>query len=186
MGVKVIDKAGQKEVEVSSAEAQQAILDGRAVLPAGKVQVRRGNATGDVDADKLSTALSEGWQLADRDEVQAATIRREESDVASSILGGAEAALAGATLGGSTWLEANLLGADEERMRARREGLGTLATAAEVGGALAPALLSGGASLGATGARAGLAARAARALPSGAVTRGGALVERGLGAAVAE
>jgi hypothetical protein len=185
MGVKVIDKQGQQEVEVSSGEAQEAILDGRAVLPTGKVKVRAaGNRTGTVDADKLNEALAEGWQLADDDEVAAATIRREESDLGSSIAGGIEAGLAGATLGASTWAEANLLGVDPERMRARREGLGTLSTGLEVAGALAPALMSGGASLGATGARAGLAARAAAASPAGALARAGAGVERGLGAAL--
>jgi hypothetical protein len=187
MGVKVIDKAGQKEVEVSSTEAQQAILDGRAALPAGKVKVRAaGNRTGTVDADKLGEALAEGWQIADEAEVAQATIRREESDLGSSIAGGIEAGLAGATLGASTWAEAELLGMDPERMRARREGLGSLSTGLEVAGALAPAVLSGGASLGAAGTRAGLAARAAAASPAGALARGGALAERGLGAALAE
>jgi hypothetical protein len=185
MGVKVIDKQGQKEVEVSSGEAQEAILDGRAVLPTGKVKVKgQGNRTGTVDASELPKAIAEGWQLADDDEVAQATIRREESDLGSSIAGGIEAGLAGATLGASTWAEANLLGVDPERMRARREGLGTLSTGLEVAGALAPALMSGGASLGATGSRAGLAARAAAASPAGRVASVGLGVERGLGAAL--
>jgi hypothetical protein len=187
MGVKVIDKAGQKEVDVSSSDAQQAVLDGRAVLPDGKVRVRDGNRTGTVDASKLGEALAEGWQLADEEEVAQATIRREESDLASTLGGVLESGLAGATLGGSTWLEANVLGMDPERMRARREMAGSLSTAAELAGALAPALVTGGGSAAVQGgARAGLATRAALATPAGAMARAGAGIERGLVGALGE
>lgn len=179
MPVKVIDKTAQAETEVSSSEAQAGLLDGRYALPAGKVKVRtRDNRTGSVSADQLPTALAEGWQLADEEEVAESTILRQESDIASQAIGGVESVLAGATLGLSTAVEAGL-GVDEDRMRARREGLGRVGTALEIGGAIAPTLLTGGAGAGASGAR-GLAALT----PAGALARGGAAVERGLARAL--
>lgn len=187
MGVRVIDRESQQEVEISSAELQQDIEQGagRFVIPAGALKVvREGNRTGTVSAENAAQALAEGWRLADDEEHAAATIRREESDLGSQFEGAAEATLAGATFGLSTQLDA-ALGDDPERMRARREGLGGLGTALEIGGALAPALITGGGSLAASGTRAGVAGRAALATPAGATARLGLGVERGLGAALA-
>src|SRR5690606_5224371 len=187
MPVKVIDKASQQEVEVSSQEAQAGIARGDFVLPAGKVKViREGNRTGTVDAAKLGDALAQGWRMADDEEGAAAALKREESDIGSSIRGALEAGASGLTLGLST-AAMEALGADPERMRARREGLGGLGIAAEIAGALAPALVTGGGSLGArAGAEAGLVARGLRATPAGLVERAGAAVERRLGLGLAE
>lgn len=183
MAIKLIDKATQKEIAVSSDEAQAGLQRGDYVLPSGDVRVVQGNRTSTVAAGELADAIGHGWKLADDEEVAAATLRREESDLSSKALGGLEATLAGATLGGSTYLE-DALGVDPERMRARREGLGGLGSALELGGALVPGLLTGGTAT-AAGAARGLGARALAATPAGALARTGARLEAGLGRSLA-
>lgn len=183
MAIKLIDKASQKEIEVSSDEAQAGLQRGEYVLPTGDVRVVQGNRTSTIGAGELADAIGHGWKLADDEEVAAATLRREESDLASQALGAVESVAAGATLGGSTYLE-SALGADPERMRARREGLGGLSSALELGGALVPGLLTGGSAT-AAGAARGLGARALAATPAGALARTGARIEAGLGRSLA-
>lgn len=184
MAKKVIDKATQSEVEVGSREAQDAVLRGQAVLTEPTQTVIRGDQVMELPTDRLAEAVDRGWALADEEEVRSTLIQRDETDLGSSLLGGAESALAGATLGGSTWLEA-ALGADPERMRARREGLGGLGSALEVAGAIAPALVTGGGSAAAGAARGATGlGRAALATPAGAVARVGLGAERLAGAAL--
>lgn len=168
MGIKVIDKASGKELELSSAEATEAWRAGAVTLVDGRVKIRRENETGTIDAAELPNAESAGWSLADEDEVAAATIRREESDLASSALGVGEGLAAGATLGLST-LAQEYLGGDPERMAARREGLGGWGEVLPIAGAVIPALATGGT---------GLAARALGATPAGMLARGGAAAAR--------
>lgn len=183
MAIKVIDQRTQQEVEVSSSEAQRGILQGDYAVPAGTLTVAKGEQVGDVDAADLVTAIGQGARIVDPDEARQIDLHREETDIGSTALAAAEAAGRGVTLGGIDWLGA-ALGAEPERQRVRREGLGAAATGLELAGALAPSLLVPGAGIGLGAARASAAARVATLAPAGAVARGGALVERGLGAAL--
>lgn len=190
MPVKVIDRDAQQEIEVSPEELQADIESGagRFAVPGGKVLVaREGNRTGSVDAADLEQALADGWQLSDAERNASATMQREESDLASQLQGAAEAGLSGVSLGlSSAALEA--LGADPARMAARRQALGSAATVAELAGAVAPALLTGGASAAGTAAGTGarLGARGAlRYTPAGLLETAGAAVERGTARALA-
>lgn len=185
MPVKVYNRASQRVEEVSSAEAQRGAQQGDYDIVTPTVRVARGNRTATIPADKLLTAIGQGARIVDDDEAARVKLEREESDIASQALGVVEGAAAGATLGASTFIERELFGADPERMAARRDFAGPVAGAAEIVGAVAPALLTGGASTAGTaagtGAR-GLAARVAGATPSGFVARQAARAGEGLAA----
>ena len=188
MGVRVLDKSSQKEVELSPKAAQEAIRRGDATLPAGRVTIRRGQETATLDPAEFGKAFDQGWDLSDAEEAHSLRIKREETDAASGALGMLEAGASGLTLGTSR-MAAEALGADPERMRARAEGLGAMEDVIEIGASVAPALLTGGGSLAATagataakvGAKQALKAGAKQALrysPAGLATRAGAAVER--------
>lgn len=170
MGIKVIDKAGQQEIEVSSAEAQRGIQQGEYLLKDPTVSVTRGGEIGDVDTPDLATALNQGWTLVDPEEATSFTLRRDAESVGGQVIGGAEAVASGATLGLSTLAEESL-GVDPEGMRLRREGLGKGGTGLAMAGAIVPSLFTGGAGAAATGGRLGAVARAT---PAGALSRAGA------------
>lgn len=174
MAIKVIDKATQREVEVSSAEAQRGVMQGQYVLPAGRVRIAKGNRTGSVDASELLQSVANGARLVDDDEASRVRLEREESTTGSQILGGLEATAAGATLGLSTLVERHA-GVDMERATVRRESLGGLGTALELGGALA---------LGGAGLARGGAALGVRSAPAALATRAGAAVEARLATAL--
>lgn len=179
MPIKVIDKATQKEVEVSSKEAQRGVMQGQYVLPAGRVRIARGNKTGSVDSGELLQSIATGATLIDDDEADKIRISREEHETGAQVLAGIESVAAGATLGLSTLAERHA-GVDMERAKIRREGLGGLGSALELGGALAlggAGLARGGASLG---------ARGLAATPASLATRAGVAAERGLAAAIGE
>jgi hypothetical protein len=141
MPIRVTDKATGKTLELSPEEATQAWRAG-AVLLEDTVKIRKGNETGTIDARELPSAESGGWRLADDEEVAAATIRREESDLASSALGVGEGLAAGATLGLSTSAQESL-GGDPARIAARREGLGGWGEILPIAGAMILALTTG-------------------------------------------
>lgn len=177
MAVKVYSKATQQVVEVPSSEAQRGLLAGDYVAPEGQqLRVAKGTKTGRVAPADLLVALGQGARLIDEDEAEKITIKREESDLPSQMLGTLEAGAAGASLGLTTALEA-ALGVDPERMAARREALDHVGTAAEIGGAIA----SGGAGLAAK-TTAGAAKYGVGAL----VSRGSRGIERMVGRELAE
>jgi hypothetical protein len=188
MAVKVIDKAAQQEIEVSAAEAQEGIATGRYGVRPGSIRVAKGLDTGTVDAEQILGSLSNGWRIVDDDEASQIQLKREEADATSQILGGIEAASAGASLGLSS-MALEGLGADPERMRLRREALGGFAMPLEIAGGLAAIAGTGGGSLAAKGAVAaerGLAGRGLAALgaPTRAVEALGQTVERGVAGAL--
>lgn len=154
-----------------------------------KVRVVTGdNRTGFVDEANLATARAQGWELATEQEAEAKKARREASGVTGTAVGTGEAVLRGASLGFSD-SALRAMGVDSKGMTTRREALGEAATVAELAGAIAPALLSGGAGAAGTAARLTLAGRTAqvgRAITGAteaAVGRG--LVSRVAGAGVA-
>jgi len=108
------------------------------------------NRAGDVvevSDDIAKNAGVFGYTLASPEEIaaiQAEAARKAEfSTLGQQVIGGAEALASGASLGFSTPLQV-ALGADPERIKGRREGLGGLGTALEFTGAVAPIVLSGG------------------------------------------
>lgn len=124
------------------------------------------------DAD-LASASIVGYTPVTTDDVaaaQAEAARRAQFEtLPQQALGAVEALGRGATLNVTDPL-AVALGADPERMAGRREALGGLGTALEIGGAALPVLLSGG-----TGA----VGQAARFAPTSLLSRGtAALGER--------
>jgi hypothetical protein len=177
MPIRVYDKENDATIEVSPAEAREGFAAGRFEIR-DKVQVRKGLQTGDVDPHNIAKALAGGWDLADAEEVRQLKIRREEDGAVGATIGMMESMASGATLGLSDLVETEVLGVDPERMAARAQASEGAAEAAYLAGALAPALLTGGASTGATGA--GLAARGAGSLAG----RGLGLAARGLSAPV--
>jgi hypothetical protein len=188
MSKTVIDRNAQQEVDVSSADAQQAVLRGDAALTDETQTVVKGGQLMDIPTANLGEAVARGWTLVDDEEASAVQLRNEESDAASLAIGAGEALASGLSLGLYS-SAAEALGADPERMSARREALGDLGTAAEIGGAALPALFSGGASLagtaGGTAARGG--ARAfLRATPAGLLERGAGAIESRAARALAE
>lgn len=186
MPIPVVNSSTGEAVDVPSGEAQRAVLQGEALLPEGReVLVARGNETGTVDPSQIGAALANNWRIVDEGEAAAVDLKREESTVAAQALALGESALSGATVGLSDLALAGMGVTDPARMRARREAAGGLATAAELAGAAAPLLLSGGTSAGlqgaGTAARLGAGGRAIRALgaPVRALEGAGALAERG-------
>lgn len=124
------------------------------------------------DAD-LASASIVGYTPASPEDVAAAQAeaarKAEFSTLGQQALGAGEALLRGASFNLTDPLEV-ALGADPERIAGRREALGGLGTALEIGGAALPVLASGG--TGALGS-------AARLAPTAALSRGtAALGER--------
>lgn len=184
MAIRVRDKANQTEVDVSSAEAMDGIAKG-VFEPIGRVRVTRGGETGTVDAADLGGALGSGFRLIDDEEHRQIVTTREAHSASSQAIGAAEQVASGATLGLSDIAETKLFGVDPEDMRAREEALGRTKDVFYVGGALAPALLTGGASVPEQAAARG-ARGLARLAPSAALETGGALLERGAVRALGE
>lgn len=177
---KVFDRTAQAEVEVSAKEAQEGIVSGRysprlgrhsVVLPSGKV--------GTIPAETLGKALARGAKLVEPEEAERLKIQREQSSTGNQILGAIESTLSGVTLGASRTAE-EALGVDPREMAAREQPL------FEVAGAIAPGLVSGGASLGPTAARMGVARTAMSWTPAGIVARGARTAEAAAGAATAQ
>lgn len=155
-----------------------------AVVKDGRVQLR--NAEGEafsVPKEELHQALGGGeFRLETPDEFHERFVRAERSTVGQQAATVAEGALRGATFGAGTVL-ANELGGDEYRQAAvERAATNPRAYAAgEIGGAIAPALFTGGESALASVARASPTAIAGR-LGTAAVEGAGGLAARvGLG-----
>lgn len=185
------DAQAQEDVAVAEqiAEAPPPNEDGR-------VRFVRDGQLVSVPADRAQEygATNPGARPATAEEMRAAQLRRENSGIGAELQTFAEGAASGLTLGASD-VVAGAVGGDETRdaMRARREANPLAGTAGTIGGALLPALLTGGGSAGASGAvaagRAASAARgvgaALRASPAGLVARGALGAERAVHGAVA-
>lgn len=185
MPIKVYDSRAQREVEVSAAEAQRGIQQGDYSPIAGqRLRFAKGNRIGTAAPEDALTAIGQGARLVDDEEAARIKLEREESTTASQALATAEAAAAGVSLGASTFLEKELFGVDPERMAARREAAGPVATGAEIAGAALPALITGGSTAPLSGgARAGTGiARLAAVTPSGFVARQAARFGEGIAA----
>jgi hypothetical protein len=150
-----------------------------AIVKEGRVQLRdaQGGAFS-VPKDELHQALSGGdLRLETPDEFHERSVRTERSTIGQQALTVGEGALRGATFGAGT-VVANELGGDEYRQAAvERAATNPRAYAAgEIGGAFAPALLTGGEST---------LASVARASPTALVGRLGAATSEAVGGVAA-
>lgn len=134
--------------EVAPEDVQRAVAAGEAELDAGvgPVIVRDGAGNrveiGQDNLASLGNYLATGYQL--EDDAQTARTEMRLDAASSPVQAGAEALAQGATLGLYGAAAGQLDRGYSERLLARREALGGLATGLEVVGGLAPALASGG------------------------------------------
>ena len=129
---------------------------------------RTGSVASEASAEQMR---AEGWEPVSKEVVDDIKRVREASPVAGTI----SAAASGATLGLSDVVQTELFGRDPKDVAAEREAAGALGDVAQVAGAVAPALLTGGA---------GTAASAARLAPAGRLAAAGGRVARGTEAAL--
>jgi hypothetical protein len=150
-------------------QAASAIQSGKAFAKAGaSVHMRdESGAPVTVAPDQLHSAVEAGFSFEDPAEAATRQAKREHGTLGQQGIAALEGAARGATLGLSDVALTSVLGDDyREGARARREANPLTAGGSEIAGAIAPALLSGGESALASGARltpAGLAARAGSA-----------------------
>lgn len=174
-------------------KVNEAIASGQAFAKADRVKVR--DAAGNIGTIAASELGQGGHELLTDAEIERERIKSQRGTVGQQAITAAEGAARGATLGLSDVALTGVLG-DEYRQGAkeRAEENRKIAVTSEIGGAIAPALLSGGASAGAEGvALTGRAAKGASALsriaelaPSALVSRGGRAIERGVARIVGE
>lgn len=158
------DNRPEKQATAFDARTGEAIPEDQldAALQAGQaafhkdanvILVDQHNVRHTVTGSEVPTLLAAGYQ------VEAPRLQREQTKaekygaVGQQLVGGAEAVARGVTFGLSTPLEV-ALGADPEAISARQRELSIVAPAAELAGAIAPAFVSGGSSLGLRGATA--------------------------------
>lgn len=132
-----------------------------------------------IDDSELGVATNAGWRVESGEERQSRLEAEEYGTLGETLKGVGEKALSGATIGLSDLALAEGVDGYRAARAARERQLGGVGTAAEVVGAIAPLLLSGGASAGATGGS--LAARGASlaARTVGAPVRAAAALGRG-------
>ncbi|HEX6272928.1 MAG TPA: hypothetical protein VFZ53_07810, partial [Polyangiaceae bacterium] len=129
-----------------------------------------------VDEQEVATALAAGFAPQTRDEYEARAIEKERGTLGQQALTAAEGAVRGATFGLGTAALAELGGEEYRQAALERAAVNPkTSVAGEVAGAIAPALVSGGA--GGVGA-------VARATPAGLAGKLGHAVEHGAGAFV--
>lgn len=160
----------ETQQEVAPEQAQELFNQGRLAVDAGAgpayVTDQQGQRYSTEDPEQLSQLLSQGFvletgdQTAQRNELMQA---REDTGLATG-----EALARGATLGLSDVAAGSLLGDDySRRAQLRRQELGPTSSLIEIAGGVAPALATGGTSLG---------ARALASTPAGLLARGTAAV----------
>lgn len=178
------DEAGRP---VAPEDAAAAVATGKAFFLKG-ARVYARNPQGELVTVAPEDATSPGYQVLTQAELAQAQAKKQYGEGVGNVVRAGAAGLArGATLGASDAVLAGLGGDDTRKaLRGLREANPITSTVAEVGGAVAPVLLSGGAGAVAEGgalAKAGSAAagavRAAGAVPR-AVASAGSLVERGV------
>ena len=172
----VRDKKTGKIFQLRGAGLARAIDQGLVeVLGADTLELQEeGGPAITVDPSEVSEAISESSATAIAPEQRSSLAQEailEERFGGLSAQGLGEAALSGATLG----LSDILLGGDEEFRERRIRGTGT--TVAELGGAIVPALLTGGTASGVRGA----ARVISGATPAGLAVKGAQRLSRALG-----
>lgn len=183
---RVRDKKTGAVVEVADEAIGDALASGNFDLEAGqRVPIRLEGQLRTIPVEDLAAAQQSGAELLSQQGVQQLQREAQFRTTGQQLLGAGEAALRGLTLDEFTGLgtaAGQALGATEEGQAGRREELGDLGTAIELGASVAPVLFSGGAGGVAAGGAAavrgaGTAARLGRV--AGAIPRGVAGVGRG-------
>lgn len=157
----------------------------KAIVKPGTNKVFVKDETGNlasVDPAEIQQAYAQGFQLADEQTVRGRMLEKKYSSVGGLATSAGLATLRGATLGLSDPIITGIggEGARQTLQEAKMANPG-LSAGFEIGGSLAPLLLSGGASAAATGARGvGLLGRGARLVgaPTRLASRAGTAVER--------
>ncbi|MGL4444565.1 MAG: hypothetical protein ACRCU1_13135, partial [Alsobacter sp.] len=117
-----------------------------------RVKITRADGElGTIDESELAAAEASGFRVVDEPEATEIKARREAGTAGSMAIGVGEAARRGASLGLSDSALRGL-GVDMDAAARRKNALGDLGTVAETAGAIAPALLSGGAGAAGTAA----------------------------------
>lgn len=177
-----------KRLQVASGdEAAQAFTAGRAGFKPGQRLhvVSADGEMGTIDASEAAQALESGMRIASDVDVEKARLQAEHGTGLETVKAGAEGLARGATFGLSDVALTETGLAEGADLRARQEANPLVSGGAELAGAIAPMLLSGGASSAATGA--GLAARAGQvARTAGAIPRGTAALGRAVEAGAAK
>lgn len=155
------------------------IASGKAAYPKGISipVVSQSGQIQNVASEDLAGALQSGFTLQSPEGIAHGEAMQEADQ--HPIRAGAEALARGVSVGLSD-PAFRAMGADPAGLAARKESLGVGGTALEVGGAIAPMLLTGGASEAAEG---GLSA-AARLAPSSLISRAGGAVSEGVAKAI--
>ncbi len=165
---KLVNVGAQVEVALPPEQAQQAIERGE-VAPSGKQIIFKGDRVLEIDASRLGEALDKGWTLTDDEGANEIILRREESDAGSTARAVVESGARALTFGASDLaLDAAGLSGEPGAAQMRREELGGVGTAIEVGTGLAAGLA------GVAGKGAGLAARTLGWTPAGLASKAGA------------
>jgi hypothetical protein len=173
--MRVVDARGQV-LELPDQEAWQGLASGQFGLQRGAPVAMRDNygEVVQVQAEDVSRAMGAGFAPASTQEWQQAERAAQYSTPGQVALTALEGAGRGVSFGGTDWIASELGGkAYQEAAQARREVNPGTAIVSELGGALAPALLTSGASTGATAGSIGVSgARTAATLGREASTLG--------------
>ena len=165
---KLVNVGAQVEVNLPPEKAQEAIARGE-VAASGKQIIYKGDRVLEIDASRLGEALDKGWALTDDEGANEIILRREESDAGSTARAVIESGARALTFGVSDWaLDETGLSGEPGAAQMRREELGGVGTAIEVGTGLAAGLA------GVAGKGAGFAARALGWTPAGLASKAGA------------
>jgi hypothetical protein len=169
----------------------EAVASGEGFAKSDRVAVRdQHGQIGTIDASELGHP---GYQVLTDQEIAHERLLKERGTIGQQAITAGEATLRGASAGLSDVALGGVLGKDyTQGARERKEVNPLTSTGFEIGGAIAPALLTGGAS-----AEAGLAARAgaegagalsnvARYIPTNLISRAGSFAERGAARLVGE
>jgi len=155
-------------IKADPAKISELVSSGKAAFKRGEIipVVDSNGSVSGVPAEDFTNALSQGFQYEPLESQQKRAQEQEYGD--QPIRAGVEAAARGLSLGLSD-VALRGLGADAEGLAGRKEFNPVVSTGLEVGGAIAPVLLSGGSGLAAKG---GLTA-AARMTPAALAARAG-------------
>ena len=150
--MRVVDAQGQV-LELPDQEAWQGLASGQFGLERGAPVAMRNNygQVVQVQAEDVSRAMGAGFAPASTQEWQQAEKEAKYSTPGQIALTAVEGAGRGLSFGGTDWIASELGGKEyQEAASARRDVNPGTAIVSELGGALAPALLTSGASTGAT------------------------------------
>jgi hypothetical protein len=173
----LLDISAQQVVDVPDEKVTQAVATGRFTLPKGRVEVVTGKGErGTIDAEEAQHAFGNlGYRYATPAELDEE--RKADTYGDSPVKAGLEGLARGATFGLSDIALGESGAVDKEALRERKERNKAAATVGEVGGMIAPAVLTAGDSL---------AASAAEALPAAAASTLGRAAEAGVVRALGE